>query len=58
MNKVRKFEMSNYDSVYDLEADLVHFINQLRLCSAPNMNVEYTYRFGSLQHVFVIFDEK
>lgn len=58
MNKVRKFEMSNYESIYDLEVDLAYFINQLRFSSAPNMFVEYTYRYGSLQHVFVIYDEK
>lgn len=58
MAKVKKFEFSGYCSESDLEADVKCFINDLRFRSVPNLNIEYTYRFGKLQHVFVIFDEK
>lgn len=58
MAKVKKFEFSGYCSESELEADVKSFLNDLRLRSVPNLNIEYTYRFGNLQHVFVIFDEK
>lgn len=58
MVNVRKFEMCSYGSASDLELDLESFIRLLQDFPVPNMMVEYTYRFGKLQHVFVIFDEK